>query len=133
MARDTRTPAYRIKQGKLVWLHHEAEGHLDAYLEMADINETAAPVFQTLNKNHRLTGEAITRRDICVSSRNAVRPPESICNHTFRGTGITVLLQNGGALERRRIWRIIPTRARQALRSAQRPCHAERNRAKDCV
>jgi site-specific recombinase XerD len=25
--------------------------------------------------------------------------PEGICNHTFRGTGITVFLQNGGALE----------------------------------
>jgi hypothetical protein len=25
--------------------------------------------------------------------------PESICNHTFRGTGITVFLQNGGSLE----------------------------------
>jgi len=25
--------------------------------------------------------------------------PESICNHTFWGTGIRVFLQNGGALE----------------------------------
>jgi integrase len=25
--------------------------------------------------------------------------PDSICNHTFRGTGITVFLQNGGSLE----------------------------------
>ena len=25
--------------------------------------------------------------------------PETICNHTFRGTGITVFLQNGGSLE----------------------------------
>lgn len=24
---------------------------------------------------------------------------EDFCNHTFRGTGITVFLQNGGALE----------------------------------
>ena len=25
--------------------------------------------------------------------------PESICNHTFRGTGITLFLHDGGALE----------------------------------
>ena len=87
---------------KLVWLHHEAEQYLDAYLEAADINETAAPVFQTLNKNHRLTGEPITRRDMLrIVKERCAAPglPESICNHTFRGTGITVFLQNGGALE----------------------------------
>ena len=87
---------------KLVWLHHEAEQYLDAYLEAADINETAAPVFQTLNKNHRLTGDPITRRDMLriVKERCAAAGlSESICNHTFRGTGITVFLQNGGALE----------------------------------
>jgi hypothetical protein len=25
--------------------------------------------------------------------------PDTICNHTFRGTGVTVILQNGGFLE----------------------------------
>ena len=87
---------------ELVWLHHEAEQYLDAYLEAANINETAAPVFQTLNKNHWLTGDPITRRDMLriVKERCAAAGlPESICNHTFRGTRITVFLQNGGALE----------------------------------
>jgi site-specific recombinase XerD len=32
-------------------------------------------------------------------SAAAAELPESICNHTFRGTGITVFLQNGGSLE----------------------------------
>ena len=37
----------------------------------------------------------------CASSRSAAERPlsETFCNHTFRGTGITVFLQNGGALE----------------------------------
>ena len=87
---------------KLVWLHHEAEQYLDAYLEAAHISDAGAPMFQTLNKNHRLTAEGISRRDMLrvVKERCAVAElPESICNHTFRGTGITVFLQNGGSLE----------------------------------
>jgi integrase/recombinase XerD len=87
---------------KLVWLHHEAEEYLDAWLEAANIKDNAAPVFQTLTKNHVLTVEAISRRDMLriVKERCAAAGlPESICNHTFRGTGITVFLQNGGSLE----------------------------------
>jgi integrase/recombinase XerD len=87
---------------KLVWLHHEAEQYLDAYLEAAHISEAGVPMFQTLNKNHRMTGEGISRRDMLrvVKERCAkAELPESICNHTFRGTGITVFLQNGGSLE----------------------------------
>ena len=87
---------------KLVWLHHEAEQYLDAYLEAAHISDAGAPMFQTLNKNHRLTAEGISRRDMLrvVKERCAAAElPESICNHTFRGTGITVFLQNGGSLE----------------------------------
>lgn len=87
---------------KLVWLHHEAEEYLDAYLACAAITAADVPLFQTLTKTHRLTGEPITRRDMLriVKERCAVAGlPGSICNHTFRGTGITVFLQNGGALE----------------------------------
>ena len=40
---------------KLVWLHHEAEQFLDAYLEAASMRARAV-LFQTLDKNHRLTG-----------------------------------------------------------------------------
>jgi integrase/recombinase XerD len=87
---------------KLVWLHHEAEQYLDAYLGAAHIRDNAAPMFQTLDKSHRLTAEGISRRDMLrvVKERCAAAElPESICNHTFRGTGITVFLQNGGSLE----------------------------------
>jgi len=92
----------RGNKEKLVWLHHEAEQFLDTYLDAAKIGEAGAPVFQTLNKNHRLSGDGISRRDMLriVKERCAVAElPESICNHTFRGTGITVFLQNGGSLE----------------------------------
>jgi len=86
----------------LVWLHHEAEEYLDSYLAAASIERQDKPVFQSLTKSHRLTGEALSRRDVlrmvkerCVTAGL----PETMCNHTFRGTGITVFLQNGGALE----------------------------------
>jgi site-specific recombinase XerD len=87
---------------KLVWLHHEAEQFLDAWLAEAHIEDGKQALFQTLDKTHRLTGVAMSRRDFLrlVKSRaQAAGLPESICNHTFRGTGITVFLQNGGALE----------------------------------
>jgi site-specific recombinase XerD len=87
---------------KLVWLHHEAEEFLDRYLEKSGITDPKAPLFQTLDKRHHLTGQGISRRDLlrAVKQRCAdAGLPETICNHTFRGTGITVFLQNGGALE----------------------------------
>jgi integrase/recombinase XerD len=75
---------------------------LDAYLETAAIVEAQAPFFQTMDKSHRLTGQALSRRDMlhivkgrCVTAGL----PDGICSHTFRGTGITVFLQNGGSLE----------------------------------
>jgi site-specific recombinase XerD len=87
---------------KIVWLHHQAEAYLDAYLDEARITEAGAPIFQSLDKSHRLTGLALSRRDMLriVKARCALAGlPESMCNHTFRGTGITVFLQNGGSLE----------------------------------
>jgi integrase/recombinase XerD len=92
------------KGGKehLVWLHHEAEAHLNAYIAAAGIDDPHAPLFQSLDKAQRLTGLAINRRDMLrmVKARcHAAGLSEEFCNHTFRGTGMTVFLQNGGDLE----------------------------------
>lgn len=86
---------------KLVWLHREAEEFLDAYLAAA-VRDADAPLFQSLDKAHRLTGDTITRRDMLrvVKERGAAAGlSEEFCNHTFRVTGITVFHHNGGALE----------------------------------
>jgi integrase/recombinase XerD len=48
---------------KLVSLHHEAEQFLDAWLAGAHIKDGAQSSFQTLDKVHRLTGVAMSRRD----------------------------------------------------------------------
>jgi integrase/recombinase XerD len=92
------------KGGKdqLVWLHHEAEQYLDAYLQAAGIVDCEAALFQTLDRKRRLSGQAISRRDMLriVKERSlSAGLPDSICNHSFRGTGITVFLPNGGSLE----------------------------------
>jgi site-specific recombinase XerD len=87
---------------KLVWLHREAEEFLDAYIAAAVIGNPEAPLFQTLDKAHRLTGDAITRRDMLRVVKDrcvAAGLSETFCNHTFRGTGMTVFLSNGGSLE----------------------------------
>lgn len=87
---------------KLVWLHHEAEAFLDAYLEASRISEPNAPLFQSVDAQHRLSGKPLGRRDLlrAVKQRCAAAGlPDGICNHTFRGTGIAVFLQNGGSLE----------------------------------
>jgi site-specific recombinase XerD len=87
---------------KLVWLHHEAEQFLDSYLAAARIEDADAAMFPTLDKTHRMSGTPLTRRDILriVKERcKAAGLSEAFCSHTFRGTGITVFLQNGGALE----------------------------------
>jgi integrase/recombinase XerD len=87
---------------KLVWLHREAEEFLDTYIAAAGVGDAEAPLFQSLDKAHEHTGEAITRRDMLRVVKERCRAAglsEEFCNHTFRGTGITVFLQNGGALE----------------------------------
>jgi integrase/recombinase XerD len=87
---------------KLVWLHHEAEQFLDAYLAAVALDGNEAALFQTLDKMHHMSGAALTRRDMLRIVKERCRAAglsETFCNHTFRGTGITVFLQNGGALE----------------------------------
>lgn len=87
---------------KLVWLHHEAEEFLDAYLAVAGIDGADAALFPTLDKSHRMNAAPLTRRDMLRIVKERCRDAglsETFCNHTFRGTGITVFLQNGGALE----------------------------------
>jgi len=84
------------------WILAAAEEFLDAYLTAADIEDAKAPLFKSLDKGHKMTGVVISRRDMLrvVKQRcNTAGLSDSICNHTFRSTGITVFLNNGGSLE----------------------------------
>jgi integrase/recombinase XerD len=81
--------------------HHLAEAYLDAYLEAATFEDPKAPLFQSVDRQRRLSGVALPRREVLAMiqrrAANAGLPP-STC-HTLRATGITAYLTNGGTLE----------------------------------
>ena len=83
--------------------HHRAEEALEGYLAAGKIVHPGAPLFQSVDRKRRLTGRALPRRDVlAMVKRRAVAAdlPPSTCCHTFRATGITGYLSNGGTLER---------------------------------
>lgn len=93
------------KGGKLhqVPAHHNAEAYLDAYIRAAGLaRHGKLPLFRTAGKDGRLTERAMTRNDVfrMVKRRaQAAGLPPSTCCHTFRATGITAFLDNGGTIE----------------------------------
>jgi integrase/recombinase XerD len=82
--------------------HHLAETYLDAYLEAGALTDPKAPLFHSVDRARRLTGRAIQRREVLamIKRRAATADlPAATCCHTFRATGITAYLSNGGTLE----------------------------------
>ena len=83
--------------------HHNAEDYLDAYIAAADIaGEKKTPLFRTIDRHRRLTARPMHRIDawrMIKRRAQAIGLPEEICNHTFRATGITAYLENGGTIE----------------------------------
>jgi integrase/recombinase XerD len=84
--------------------HHSAEEYLDAYLEATKSESWAkkAPLFRTLSREKSLTEARMTRTDVLrMVKRRAEEAllPDSTCCHTFRATGITAYLENGGTIE----------------------------------
>ena len=84
--------------------HHRAAAALDAYVEAAGLEEPKVALFQTMDPSgRRLTGRALDRRLVLAMIKRraaAAGLPPSTCCHTFRATGITAYLSNGGTLER---------------------------------
>ena len=96
----------REKGGKTIDLpaHHNLVEWLDEYVEAAGIKEERRkPLFRSLNARRELTDRALHRTEALVMvKRRAKRagiPPDTICNHSMRGTGITTYLEGGGQLE----------------------------------
>ena len=84
--------------------HHKLEAYLDPYIQAAGIaGDRAGPLFRSaLGKAKKLTASALTRKDVwrMVRRRAADAGIETpIGCHTFRATGITDYLTNGGRLE----------------------------------
>jgi integrase/recombinase XerD len=85
--------------------HHKAEEYLDAYISAASLaNQQKSPLFRSAAGRTGLLGTArLSRKDALrmVKRRAATLGlPARTCCHTFRATGITAYLQNGGTLEK---------------------------------
>jgi integrase/recombinase XerD len=85
-------------------LHHNAEKYLIEYLDAAGLREqSATPLFRTIGRRRYLTGNPMHRNDaLRMIKRRAIAAGVSpqICSHTFRATGITEYMRNGGQLEK---------------------------------
>ena len=105
------------RQGKRWWLrlhekggkfhqvpaHHNAEEYLDAYLEVAGIgNEMGTPLWRSMRRDGSFSENRMSRVDVFRMVKRRVRRAElgvaANC-HTFRATGITAYLLNGGSVE----------------------------------
>ncbi len=78
---------------------------MDAYLSAAGLwQDPKGPIFRSVHRyNHRqLTGNPLNRVDVHAMIKRRTKAaglPDTACCHTFRATGITAYLNNGGSLE----------------------------------
>jgi site-specific recombinase XerD len=83
--------------------HHNAEAYLDAYLDAAGIGrDMNSPLFRTIDRHRKPTENSMHRVDVLRMIKRralAAKLPSSTCCHTFRATGITAYLENGGTIE----------------------------------
>ena len=99
---------FHEKGGKehIVPAHHNAEEYMEAYLSGVGLRqERKDPLFQSLDRAGELTGKRLHRArvwDMIKRRAKAAGLPETACCHTFRATGITAYLNNGGSLENAR-------------------------------
>ena len=83
--------------------HHNAEAYLDAYIAAAEIaSDKKSPLFRSVDRRKRLTDRRLHRVDVLRMIKRRARAvglPATTCCHTFRATGITAYLDNGGTIE----------------------------------
>ena len=83
--------------------HHRAAEALDEYIEASGLEDGRVALFQSVDRaGETLSGRPLNRRVVLAMIKRraaAVGLPPSTCCHTFRATGITAYLPNGGTLE----------------------------------
>lgn len=84
--------------------HHNAEAYMDAYLEATGpASERKTPLFRTTRaRTGELTERPFTRNDALRMIKRRAKAAglsPAVCCHTFRATGITAYLENGGTIE----------------------------------
>jgi len=84
--------------------HHNAEAYMDAYLDVAGHKgDKRAPLFRTTRgRSRELTENAMNRVDALRMIKRRAKVAglsAAVSCHTFRATGITAYLENGGTIE----------------------------------
>jgi len=84
--------------------HHNLETYLQDYIEAAGLaGDREGALFRTsYRRTGILTDRPMTQSDAWRMLQRRARDagiPTAVCNHTFRATGITAYLDNGGSLE----------------------------------
>jgi site-specific recombinase XerD len=92
--------------------HHTLEAYLAEYIEHARLAEAGrTPLFQAIRYRAYgrggvvLNSERLNRTNARAMVRRRAKAAgitTQVCNRTFRGTGITAYLKNGGTLEKAR-------------------------------
>ena len=103
--------------------HHRAEAAVDAYLVAGGVEDAKAPLFQSVDRSGRLSGRSLTRRVVLAMIKRraaAAGLPASTCCHTFRATGITAYLSNGGRSSTRNRLRATRRRGRRSCTTGRR-------------
>ena len=90
-------------------VHHKAQDELDRYIRGAGIQEQReTPLFRSFNRRRQLTDRALDRREALAMVKRRAKAAElnwhKICNHSFRATGITNYMENGGRLDVAQEW-----------------------------
>ena len=82
--------------------HHNVQLYVEEYLEAAGLDDKKAYLFHTFDRSRKLTGSPLHANDVnrmLKSRAKKVGLSPRISPHSFRATGITVYLENGGTLE----------------------------------
>ena len=83
--------------------HHSLRKYLDAWIEAARIGgDKRGWLFRSIRKGNNLTTNPMDTNDVLRMIKRRAKAaslPYSTCCHTFRATGITTYLRNGGTLE----------------------------------
>lgn len=85
-------------------LSHNAEVYLTEYMDAAGLHEQPdTPLFRTIGRRQYITPTRMHRNDALRMIKHRARQvglSPNICCHTFRATGITEYMRNGGTLEK---------------------------------
>jgi integrase/recombinase XerD len=84
--------------------HHNAEAYLDGYIQVSGVaGDSGGALFRTaIRRTGALSAHRLTRNDaLRMIKRRAIKVglPRGTCCHSFRATGITAYLENGGTIE----------------------------------